>query len=386
MMHYVRIIIKPLLYSKPDSELFIVVFERIDFENGFPRQSDSDEIKDNPMIAELEHELQATKEHLQTYVEELETSNEELQALNEELQSANEELQSTNEELETSNEELQSTNEELQIAYSELRSTNESLQEKENNISHIEANNNALISNTHQISALIGNDLKIQSYNPNFEEFIAYISGKKINPEDPLIRFYGEDQTREFLVDIKKVLDGDAVEKNLSVTTGDETRWYKCYYAPVKNKNGNIQGAVLNMQDITDEHLRHMELNAVKNQLDLALSGARLAWWDWNVKTGFVDYSPRKAEMIGYTYDDFAKNIEGIMKYVHKSDYETAMQAMRDHLSGKKDVYECEYRIKGKDGKYHWFADRGKVMEKSADGKPMRVTGIVFDISDKKSK
>ncbi len=386
IMHYVKIIIKPLLYSKPDSELFLVVFEKIDFDSGFPQQADTDEAKDNPLIAELENELQATKEHLQTYVEELETSNEELQALNEELQSANEELQSTNEELETSNEELQSTNEELQIAYSELRSTNEALEEKENSILRMEANNNALLSNTHQISALIGNDLKIQSYNPNFREFIADISGKKINPEDPLIHIYNENQTREFLVDIKNVLDGKVVEKELCIEVGNQTKWYKCYYAPVKNKKGSIQGAVLNMQDVTAEHNQLAEINAIKNQLDLAFSGARLAWWDWNIKTGVVDYHPRKAEMIGYTYEDFPKNIEGIMKYVHKADYETAMQAMRDHLSGKKDVYECEYRIKGKDGKYHWFADRGKVMEKSADRKPMRVTGIVFDISDKKLK
>ncbi|SMF00746.1 CheR family methyltransferase [Pseudobacteriovorax antillogorgiicola] len=71
-------------------------------------------------IKELEQELTATREHLQTVIEEQETANEELQALNEELQSANEELQSTNEELETSNEELQSTNEELTTVNEEL--------------------------------------------------------------------------------------------------------------------------------------------------------------------------------------------------------------------------------------------------------------------------
>jgi len=75
----------------------------------------------DPRVTELEQELIATREHLQTTVEELETSNEELQSTNEELQSANEELQSTNEELETANEELQSTNEELMTVNEELR-------------------------------------------------------------------------------------------------------------------------------------------------------------------------------------------------------------------------------------------------------------------------
>ncbi|HEY6898008.1 MAG TPA: EAL domain-containing protein, partial [Rhodocyclaceae bacterium] len=70
---------------------------------------------------ELEDELIATREHLQTLVEELETSNEEMQALNEEVQAANEELQATNEELEAANEELQSTNEELLTINEELQ-------------------------------------------------------------------------------------------------------------------------------------------------------------------------------------------------------------------------------------------------------------------------
>lgn len=83
---------------------------------------------ENAYILQLEQDLIATREHLQTVVEELETSNEELQSSNEELQASNEELQASNEELETTNEELQSTNEELQTAYSEIRA----LYEKQN--------------------------------------------------------------------------------------------------------------------------------------------------------------------------------------------------------------------------------------------------------------
>ncbi|MCX8086836.1 MAG: EAL domain-containing protein [Rhodocyclaceae bacterium] len=69
---------------------------------------------------QLEDELIATREHLQTLVEEMATANEEMQALNEEAQAANEELQATNEELEAANEELQATNEELVSLNEEL--------------------------------------------------------------------------------------------------------------------------------------------------------------------------------------------------------------------------------------------------------------------------
>jgi two-component system CheB/CheR fusion protein len=83
---------------------------------------------DTTKTYQLQRELEATQESLETTVEELqstneelETTNEELQSTNEELETTNEELQSTNEELETTNEELRSTNEELETANEELR-------------------------------------------------------------------------------------------------------------------------------------------------------------------------------------------------------------------------------------------------------------------------
>ncbi|HMV04963.1 MAG TPA: EAL domain-containing protein [Accumulibacter sp.] len=111
-----RLSVHPL--SAIDSEaLFMVCIEWIQPTAGRGAVEDSNTITDK----ELEDELAATREHLQTLVEELETSNEEMQALNEEIQASNEEMQASNEELEASNEELQSTNEELATVNEELQ-------------------------------------------------------------------------------------------------------------------------------------------------------------------------------------------------------------------------------------------------------------------------
>ena len=132
----VRLSIKPVLYQRNDNSYYLIIFEDVGSlaqHPFFSREPSAEEVDSANAIRvmELEHELAATKEHLQTFTEELETSNEELQAMNEELQSANEELKSSNEELETSNEELQSAVEELQTANSELGILNEHLVEKE---------------------------------------------------------------------------------------------------------------------------------------------------------------------------------------------------------------------------------------------------------------
>jgi two-component system CheB/CheR fusion protein len=101
-----------------DGDAAIVSFENV---VEVPSASDGLPGELNMASRDLEEELIATREHLQTVVEELETSNEETQALNEELQSSNEELQAANEELQAANEELQSTNEELTTVNEELQ-------------------------------------------------------------------------------------------------------------------------------------------------------------------------------------------------------------------------------------------------------------------------
>lgn len=112
----VRISVHPLPDAGHDS-LFMVCIEWMQPSSAAKSVDDVGGITDK----ELEDELAATREHLQTLVEELETSNEEMQALNEEIQASNEEMQASNEELEASNEELQSTNEELATVNEELQ-------------------------------------------------------------------------------------------------------------------------------------------------------------------------------------------------------------------------------------------------------------------------
>src|SRR4029077_18356880 len=79
-------------------------------------------------IADLEAELERTKEKLQAATEDEETTKQELQAANEELLAGNEELQSRNEELESVNEELTTLNAEYQQKIAELIVSNNDLE------------------------------------------------------------------------------------------------------------------------------------------------------------------------------------------------------------------------------------------------------------------
>ena len=71
---------------------------------------------------------------------------------------------------------------------------------------------------------------------------------------------------------------------------------------------------------------------------------------------------------------------------MHPEDYDKAMNAMINHLSGKAPVYELEYRILAKDGSYKWYYDRGKITQYNEAGEPLFLSGIVFDITERKER
>lgn len=123
------------------------------------------------------------------------------------------------------------------------------------------------------------------------------------------------------------------------------------------------------------------------DKLEFAWTGS-LGHWYLNLKTKTVVFNPLKIEALGYSMEELPERIKYTFftDKLHPEDYEKTMDAMRHHLEGKKDVYECEYRIKAKDGSYMWFYDRGKITQRNASGKPAFVAGIVFYISEIKEK
>jgi len=122
-----------------------------------------------------------------------------------------------------------------------------------------------------------------------------------------------------------------------------------------------------------------------EDRLEYAWSG-NLGHWYWNIKTNNVTFNPLKIKTLGYDESDIPSKVDYqyFTNLLHPDDYQKAMDAMKDHLYGKKAVYEVEYRIKAKDGGYLWYYDRGKITQYDEQGKPVFMAGIVFDITEKK--
>lgn len=113
---------------------------------------------------------------------------------------------------------------------------------------------------------------------------------------------------------------------------------------------------------------------------DIILHHSPFAWWEWDVINNKVSFNDLKVTMLGYNVDAFKeKGYEVFTSLLHPEDYEKAMNAMRDLLTGRKNIYQVDYRIKDIKGEFHWYMDRGVVIAKDGD-KISCIRGIVLDL------
>ncbi|HSK02808.1 MAG TPA: ATP-binding protein [Kofleriaceae bacterium] len=135
-----------------------------------------------------------------------------------------------------------------------------------------------------------------------------------------------------------------------------------------------------------DEKRRETEgiLRQWHERFELALRGADLGVWDWNLESGEVIFSPRWAEMRGFRLDELAPHVDTWISGVHPEDLPQVRKVLDDYLEGRVAEYEVEHRVRTRSGQWIWILDRGKVCARDAGGRPTRMAGTELDITARK--
>ncbi len=125
-------------------------------------------------------------------------------------------------------------------------------------------------------------------------------------------------------------------------------------------------------------------LRQTEERLELALQGADLGLWNWNVQSGELVTNARCAEMLGYALEEMQPHIRSWKNQIHPDDYPYVTASLNAHLSGETPGYETEHRVRSKSGEWRWILSRGKVVERDQAGAPLRAAGSQIDITRRK--
>jgi PAS domain S-box-containing protein len=135
--------------------------------------------------------------------------------------------------------------------------------------------------------------------------------------------------------------------------------------------------------NITAEKQTALRLQDTEARWKFALEGSGQGLWDWNLVTNSLYMSPIYLSMLGYDEQDFPQQLNSWEKLVHPDDYSRTLADIQAHLDGHSRLYFNEHRLRCKDGTYKWILDRGMVVSRDAEGKPLRMTGTHSDISER---
>jgi PAS domain S-box-containing protein len=148
-------------------------------------------------------------------------------------------------------------------------------------------------------------------------------------------------------------------------------RWYDLNVYP------SADGITIFFRNITEQREAREALRRSERLLQSALSTGRIVAWEWDLASGFVRRSANSEEVLGFGSGSSAAFVER----VHPEDRVRLEEAWQQATADG--AFQMELRVRKPDGTWMWIDERGR-FEFRADGTPVRLVGLLADITARK--
>jgi PAS domain S-box-containing protein len=122
------------------------------------------------------------------------------------------------------------------------------------------------------------------------------------------------------------------------------------------------------------------QLKESEERLRYALAATGDGVWDWDIPSNHVRHNDQWQRMLGLSEAPAVHPVEFFAEKIHPDDRAAVTARLEAALAGGSD-YASEHRMRAADGSYLWVLDRGQVVERTAEGKPLRMVGSMSDIT-----
>lgn len=131
---------------------------------------------------------------------------------------------------------------------------------------------------------------------------------------------------------------------------------------------------------------QQQKLQESEQRWKFALEGSGDGVWDWDIPTGKVFFSRRWKEMLGYAENEVGDDLAEWENRIRLADKEEVLRCAQDCLDNKTPTYTSEHRLRCKDGTWKWILDRGMVVSRDQNGRPLRMIGTHSDVTRRRQE
>ena len=187
---------------------------------------------------------------------------------------------------------------------------------------------------------------------------------------------------REMIEDIGRHPERYAVNENENIRGDGQRVWIAWTNNPLFDTEGQFSEILCMGNDITERKKAEDALQRERQRLEFVIDGSRLGVWEWNIQTHELVLNETWAELIGYSLDELLPYTYATWeRLLHPEDIERARDALFSCVDGKTSHYNCEIRMRHKEGHWVWILDRGRVFTRDAAGNPLSMFGTHTDIT-----
>ena len=170
-----------------------------------------------------------------------------------------------------------------------------------------------------------------------------------------------------------------------SQTTPDgETIWLRTSKVPLYDADHQCIGILGVYEDITERKQVESAIRLASQRLQVALEGSQISVWEIDAITKEVWLDENWATYLGDRTAETHTTFSELLTAVHPDDRQHIIDASIQTLKGQTERYFVEHRMRSMNGDWEWVSSRGKVSERDASGRALRLIGTNTNITERK--
>jgi PAS domain S-box-containing protein len=116
-------------------------------------------------------------------------------------------------------------------------------------------------------------------------------------------------------------------------------------------------------------------------RLEIALEGSQISVWESDLRSGEIWLDANWASYLGMEPGETRTRVPALLALTHADDRQSINDAIARVVQDRVSSYAVEHRVKSAGGEWKWVLSRGRVIERDAGGRPLRLSGTNTDIT-----